>query len=65
MAALKELGLMKCVLKYGGGGIGGGASAGMALSENEEEGISLEGATGVSACIGTPIVVWYEVEHCM
>jgi hypothetical protein len=37
----------------------------MALSENEEEGISLEGATGVSACIGTPIVVWYEVEHCM
>lgn len=65
IADLKELGLMKCVLKYGGGGIGGGASNaggalfGVALTDDDEAGISLgDGAPGVSACVGTPIVVF-------
>lgn len=54
-AALKELGLMKCVLKYGGGGIGGGASTGMVLVEVEEDDISVEETVGVSTCLDKPI----------
>ena len=55
MAVLKELGLMKCVLKYGGGGIGGGASKaggaslGMVLADDEDTGIS----TGEVALFGS------------
>lgn len=57
IADLKELGLIKCVLKYGGGG-NGGASFGLALADDDEAGISLEdGTPGVLACVGTPIVV--------
>ena len=56
IVALKELGLMKCVLKYGGGGMGGGAWAGMVLADVDGRGISLEGLTGVSLCVTLPIV---------
>lgn len=57
IAVLKELGLMKCVLKYGGGGIGGGASKaggasfGMVLADDEGAGISVgETTSGISIC---------------
>lgn len=58
---------MKCVLKYGGGGIGGGASKaggaslGLVLADNEDTGISVgKVALFGSICGGTPILryVW-------
>lgn len=46
IAVLKELDLMKCVLKYGGGGIGGGASkaggASFGVVWFDDDGIAVE-----------------------
>ena len=55
--ALKELGLIKCVLKYGGGGIGGGTSAGTTLAEDDDEGILVDGAAVVSTLLSFDVNV--------